>query len=205
MSNFFFNLDKQVDTFNKTRRSVSKTTKAILYEGLNYQDTKSLNVKDLILFIERDIYLAIEQGEIPKLEIKFEFLTKKEEDFISATIFEVQTSDFYNIENRSLSLSKNSSSFCDRETLREKLSIYIKRKIEQILLAYNRLKISSNVPSRFRFKYGIQVKLDHVKRLSVSRDEMDKLLDPYFEEIARKDSKRMGIIHDVPLEDSNAG
>ena len=95
MSKFFFNLKENPDIFEKTQHLVNKDTKSISYEGLNYRNTKDLSLKELLFFIERDIGFSIKKGGLPPLKIRFEVSKEKGKDYISVTIFEIQTDGFY--------------------------------------------------------------------------------------------------------------
>ena len=192
MNNFFLKLKDSVDIFEKTKRLLNKDSKSILYKGINYDETKYLSLKEILLFVERDICLAIENGELPSLKAKFEISKEEGQDYISITLFEVKISDFYDIEGRSLSLSDVLSIFCDQGSFKRKLCGHITKKVGQILWSYNRLKMFSVSSNKFRFKYKVQVKLDGIKDPSISCEKADKLFSPYFEKIAKENEKLYG-------------
>ena len=189
MKKFFIKLKREVDIFEKTIRPLNKSNKSILCKGLNYEETKNINIEDAILFMERDIHLAIKEGELPGLKTRIEPLLKNNQVCLLVHVFDVQTDGFYNQETKSLSVSKGVSIFCDVGTFREKLSSYIKKKINQILWSHNYMKMFSNDPDRFRFQCKIQVSLENLKETNISPEEADKLFDPYFKRVARENKK----------------
>ena len=181
-----------VDIFKNTKRVLNERSKFVSYEGLNYSITKDMSLKELLLFIDRDIYLAVENSELPCLKRKFQVSKMQGQGCILATISEVQTDNFYNIKLHSLSHSGLASTFCDKGTFRRKLCDYIKQKIEQILWSYNRTKISSDASNKLRFKYRVQVKLEHIDQPNLSCEEADKMFKPYFDRVSKENEKLYG-------------
>ena len=188
MSEFFFNLKEKPDIFEKTQSIVDKGTKSISLEGLNYEGTKDVSLKELVFFLKRDVDSLIRKGELPGLKVKFKLLKKNGKDYVSLTVFEIQTAGFYDKEKRSLFIAKGLSIFCDPHSFSKKLRDYIGRKTAQVLWSYNCLRMFTNSSDKFRFRYGTRIELEGMNQ--ELDDKVGRILDAYMEKVSTENPNR---------------
>ena len=179
MSKFFLGLKKDINVFEKTKRTSDQNTKTIVHEGLNYKGTKKFNAKELVLFIERDIYIASQEGEIPSLEIKTITSENNGGGQIFVNVIGIQIDDFYKKIKSSLPVASRDI-FSNKHSFMRKFYYYIKQNLEQILWSYNYLKIVEGVSTQFRFKHGIHIQLDEFDKELLAK--VDKVFDSYMAE-----------------------
>ena len=184
------------DLYANSKKVVCERKKEILIVGNEYSNTRKLGLKELKLFIERDIYLAIREGIIPKLnfEIKTENLEEGKDAFeviVENVEGEVVDYDFVRAirdENPSVLLDED---FLQRYygSFVSTLGLEIQFQISKLLESYNRQEFRF-VEGRFvsygeRFDFTIRFSPDYLGELleakSLPEDELVLLDDLSFE------------------------
>ena len=141
MSYFFFDFNKKVNAFENIKCIVSKDEMSIAYEGLIYQATKYLSLRELLLFINRDIYISVKNDELPKLTVKLDVSKKRGKGFILVTISGTEAGKY---------LHKKS------------VFLHVVRKIEKILWQYNRFQtFVKSHGNRHYLRFGHKIQFEN--------------------------------------------
>jgi len=151
---------RNVDVF-KYRKELENPDGGTSYVGCEYLDTKDISLKNLTLFIERDIVQTIKAGELPALKVGLSVFAGKFCDRLEIDISpeKIKPEDAA-CGLRSARERTGSAERCKNETgTLTDTGFYIKRKIEQILWKYNYCELSETLDQRVRrFAHIIRLK-----------------------------------------------